>query len=295
MDPVTPRCPIFGQCGGCQLQHMAYPAQLAWKQERVAAALTRIAGITAPQVLPTVPAAHPWNYRTRITLHCDRKGRIGFYRAGTHEAIEFDDCPIAAPELNARLADEKKKIAGRPGHYELRLDDGEGFTQINPEQNAVLQQLLLKGLAGRPANTVVELFCGNGNFSFVLAPRVGKLYGCDSHEGSIDAAIADAKTAGVKNVQFTALAADHFLKDVLQQGVKPDGILLDPPRRGADEIIPMILQLLPPWIAYISCSPDTLARDLKLLTQGGYKLESVQPVDMFPQTDHVETISWLSR
>lgn len=292
---ITPKCPIFYECGGCQLQDMAYADQLQWKHAEVCKALTQIAQIRAPNVLPTVPAAHPWNYRTRITLHCDRHGRIGFYRKGTHDAIEFDDCPIAAPGINSRLAAEKQKIAGKPGHYEVRLDDGEGFTQINPEQNAVLQQLLIKGMSGRPANAVVELFCGNGNFSFVLAPHVGKLYGCDSFSGSIEAAIAQAKVQKMTNVQFSAMDSRKFLEDLAKRSVKPDGLVLDPPRRGADEIVPMVLQMLPQWICYISCNPETFARDLKLLTHGGYCLESCQPVDMFPQTDHVETISWLLR
>lgn len=295
MGSVTPKCPIFYECGGCQLQDMAYADQLQWKHAAVCEALTRIAQIRTPTVLPTVPAAHPWNYRTRITLHCDRHGRVGFYRKGTHDAIEFDDCPIAAPEINARLQDEKKKIAGKPGHYEVRLDEGEGFTQINPEQNEVLQKLLVSGLRGRTATSVVELFSGNGNFSFVLAPIVGKLYGCDTHEGSIAAAIAHARVHKIANVQFSAMDSRKFLEDLMKRGVRPDGLVLDPPRRGTDEIVPMVLQMLPQWISYISCNPETFARDVRLLTQGGYRLESCQPVDMFPQTDHVETISWLSR
>lgn len=294
-DRITPRCPIFFDCGGCQLQHLDYPAQLHWKRHWVEDALTRIARIRDPDVQPTIPAAHPWNYRTRITLHCDRQGRIGFYKEGTHEAIPFDECPIASPQINARLADEKRKIAGRPGHYEVRTDDGEGFTQINPEQNVVLQRLVVEGVKGRPAAVVAELFCGNGNFSFPMAPHVGKLYGCDTHTGSIDAAIAHARSKGVKNVQFAAMGSYRFLRELQSQGVKPDGILLDPPRRGATEILPGILEMSPRWIAYISCNPATLARDLKDLCHGGYRLESCQSVDMFPQTSHVETFSWLSR
>lgn len=294
-DRITPKCPIFGDCGGCQLQHLQYSAQLHWKKLWVEDALARIARIRKPTVLSTIPSAHPWNYRTRITLHCDRQGRIGFYKEGTHEAIPFEECPIASAKINERLADEKQKISGKPGHYEVRTDDGEGFTQIHPGQNAVLQRLVVEGLKGRPAAVVAELFCGNGNFSFPLAPHVGKLYGCDTHTGSIDAAIAYAKSAGVKNVQFVAMGSYRFLRDLQAQGVKPDGILLDPPRRGAIEIIPGILEISPRWIAYISCNPATLARDLKDLCHGGYKLEACQPVDMFPQTIHVEMISWFSR
>lgn len=277
------------------MQDMAYADQLQLKYVAVCEALTQIAQLRSPNVLPTVAASHPWHYRTRITLHCDRNGRIGFYRRGTHDAIEFDECPIAAPGVNAKLAAEKKKITGRPGHYEVRIDDGEGFTQINPEQNKELQQLLCDGLSGRSATVVVELFCGNGNFSFPIAPLVGKLYGCDSHEGSITAAIAQAKSQKVKNVQFAAAESHKFMRTLQNQGVKADGLVLDPPRRGAPEVIQSILEMLPQWICYISCNPETFASDLKALCQGGYRLESCQPVDMFPQTNHVETISWLSR
>lgn len=294
-DHVKPRCSVFGICGGCQLQDMSYTAQVAWKQQVVLDQLQRIGKIKTPNVLPTV-AAQPWNYRARITLHCDRHGKIGFYKEGTHDAVEFDECPIAAKEINSRLADEKKKIAGKPGHYEVRLDNGSGFTQVNPAQNKVLQDLLHQGLAGRTSGQVVELFCGDGNFSFVLAPLVGKLYSCDSFEASIQQAIARAKTDHIKNIQFTAAPAQRYMRDLQQQGIKPDGILLDPPRRGAPEIIPALIEMGPQWICYISCNPSTLARDIKELCRGsGYTLESAQPVDMFPQTAHVETICWLSR
>lgn len=295
MDKVIPKCPVFYECGGCQLQDVAYPDQLRYKQEAVEGALKKVTHIRHPKVLPTIPAAHPWNYRTRITLHCDRRGRVGFYRKRSHDAIEFDECPIAAPGINERLQEEKAKIDRKPGHYEVRIDDGEGFTQINPEQNAVLQQLLGDGLSGRPAKAVVELYCGNGNFSFVMAPHVGKLYGCDTFSGSIDAAIARAKEKKITNVQFVAMSSQKFMKDLLKKGVKLDGLMLDPPRRGAKEVLPAILELMPQWICYISCNPVTFASDLKVLLHGGYTLESCQPVDMFPQTDHVETISWLGR
>lgn len=274
---------------------MDYDAQLLLKQKTVTDHLEKVGLGRNLSVLPTVGAKHPWNYRTRITLHCDRRGRVGFYKQGTHDAIEFSECPIASPEINARLADEKVKIAGKPGHYEVRTDDGEGFTQINPEQNAVLQQLVVTGMAGRSANVVVELFCGNGNFSFVMAPHVGKLYGCDSFPGSIVSAIAHAKEKMISNVQFSAMESHKFLHDLQKQGIKPDGLLLDPPRRGANEIILSVLEMSPSWICYISCNPETLARDLKYLCHGGYTLKSCQPVDMFPQTDHVETVSWLVR
>lgn len=292
---MVPRCPVFGICGGCQLQDVAYADQLRWKFDVVQEALRKCGRIRIPKILPAVGMDNPWNYRTRITLHCDKKGRIGFYKKNSHEAVEFDECPIAAPEINARLADEKARIAGKPGHYEIRIDDGDGFTQINPVQNAVLQQLLVGGLAGRPANAVIELFCGNGNFSFPVAPHVGKLYACDSHRGSIEAAVARAKRDGVKNIQFTTARSQNFMQDLLSQGIRATGLILDPPRMGAIDVIHSVLEMLPLWIGYISCNLHTLARDLKSLCQGGYQFESCQPVDMFPQTEHVETISWLSR
>ncbi len=295
MELVIPRCPIFGKCGGCQLQHMKYADQLWWKFGVVQDALRKIAHIRVPKILPVIGMANPWNYRTRITLHCDRQGRVGFYKKKSHEASEFSECPIAAPEINARLAEEKAKIAGRPGHYEVRLDEGDGFTQINPEQNRALRKLVGEGLQNRPCSIVVELFCGNGNFSFEIAPYVGRHYGCDTHSGSIDAAIARTKTEKVRNVRFAAAGSYGFLRELQRGGVRPDGMVLDPPRRGAAEIVPVILEMLPQWICYISCDPTTLARDLKVLTHGGYTLESAQPVDMFPQTDHIETVCWLSR
>jgi tRNA/tmRNA/rRNA uracil-C5-methylase (TrmA/RlmC/RlmD family) len=274
---------------------MEYADQLRWKFGVVQDQLRKISHTKIPKILPVIGMDNPWNYRTRITLHCDRAGRIGFYRKNSHEAVEFTECPIAAPEINVRLAGEKARIDGKPGHYEIRLDDGEGFTQINPVQNRVLQQLVVDGLKNRPCDSVVELFCGNGNFSFAMAPHVGKLYGCDSHKGSIAAAIARAKKDGVKNVQFAAMGSDKFMKQLLAQGLRATGLVLDPPRAGAEETINAILEMLPQWVCYISCNPVTLADDLKALCQGGYRFEYCQPIDMFPQTEHIETMSWLSR
>ncbi|MBI4237036.1 MAG: class I SAM-dependent RNA methyltransferase [Deltaproteobacteria bacterium] len=294
-ERTVPQCPAFGRCGGCQWQHLRYEAQVAWKQRILAEQLRWIGKLRDPVVLPTIPAPSPWHYRSRIKLQIDDAGRIGFFRAGTYEAVEFEHCWIADERINTQLAANKATLraSGRGRLVQSDADADGGFAQVNPAQNAQLQQLVVEGVRAHGGGRVLELYCGNGNLTFFLAGITTAIVGIETHAASIRQAQQQAAARGHPHLDFRCTAAHRFLRHAAKQATRFDGILLDPPRRGAAEAIPGIIACAPRWIGYISCDPATLARDLRALIAAGYHHESSQPIDMFPQTFHIESVTWL--
>ncbi len=292
-DRVTPRCPVFGACGGCQWQHLSYDVQLTWKQRILQEQLERIGKITAPLVRHTIAAPSPWQYRSRIHLQVDATGHVGFYRAGTHEVVEFDECAIAAPELNAQLATAKERLRSHGHGRTLRLDSDDGFSQVNVAQNIRLQQLVRDGVAAYGGGAIAELYCGRGNLTFPIAEVAQSVVAADDDAQAIDFARRCASAQQIANVTFVCTSAARLLQRVQHDHI--EGVIVDPPRRGAAEVIDMLQALHPRWIGYVSCDPATLARDVRALIAGGYRHVVSQPIDMFPQTFHIESLTWLER
>jgi 23S rRNA (uracil1939-C5)-methyltransferase len=288
---VSPRCPVFGICGGCQWQHLAYDAQLSWKREILAETIERIGRIAAPHVLPALAAPSPWHYRNRIQLHVDRQGRVGFYRPHTNEVVEFDSCAIAEDAVNRELTARRAEIARRDRGIALKSGEGEGFVQVNTAQNERLQTLVAGWLAEVPHEEVVELYAGSGNFTFAIAKVAGRVFASDIDGRAVRAAQERQASQGICNVQFRCLPAERALRG----HVHCDALFLDPPRKGAAEAIFAIVAAGPAAILYLSCDPATLARDLRAFADAGYRLERCQPIDMFPQTFHIESLSLLRR
>lgn len=294
-DRVEPRCPVFGACGGCQWQHLRYEAQLHWKREILREQLQRIAKLAAPQVEPTLAAPSPWAYRRRIQLQVDAEGHVGFYRQGSHDVVEFDECAIADVRINEQLAAAKIRLRETGQGRQLGVDARLGFTQINREQNTRLQDLVAAGAARHGAGRVLELHCGQGNLTFPLAAVATQIMAVDDHAGAIQYAQAQARAQSCTNVTFHCTAAQTVLREARRAGDVYDGVILDPPRRGAAEAIAGLIALRPRWIGYVSCDPATLARDVRALLDAGYQHESSHPIDMFPQTHHIESVTWLVR
>lgn len=296
-ERTAPRCPVFGACGGCQWQHLQYEAQVAWKQRILAEQLRRIGKLHDPVVLPTIPAASPWHYRSRIALQRDDAGRVGFFRAGTYEAVEFDHCWIADEAVNAQLAAHQAELRahGRGRHVRSDATTDDGFAQVNPAQNECLQRLVAEGVRAHGGGRVLELYCGNGNLTFPLAACTTSVIGIETHAASIRQAQQHAAARGFAHLDFRCTAAHRFLSHARKQALPFDGILLDPPRRGAAETMPDLIALAPRWIGYVSCDPATLARDVRTLVTAGYSHTSSQAIDMFPQTFHIESVTWLQR
>ncbi|MEY4480156.1 MAG: hypothetical protein RLZZ267_834, partial [Bacillota bacterium] len=174
------------------------------------------------------------------------------------------------------------------------LISARSFYQVNPVQTEVLYKKAVEFAQLTGSETVVDAYCGIGTISLFLAKHAGEVYGVEI----VPEAIADAKRNAalndIRNATFEVGDAGAVLSKWRTDGVKADVVVVDPPRKGCEsELLDAILEMAPKRVVYVSCSPGTLARDLAVLTAGGYTLKEVQPVDMFPHTVHVETVCHL--
>ena len=203
---------------------------------------------------------------------------------------------------NVILGEEVEVIWGRP-FIEDVLDGVRyqisplSFYQVNPGQTKVLYEKALQYAGLHGTETVWDLYCGIGTISLFLARQAGKVYGVEIVPQAIEDARRNAALNGMENVEFMVGKAEEILPEKYEkEGVSADVIVVDPPRKGCDpELLDTMLQIRPKRIVYVSCDPATLARDLKLLCAGGYKLQKVQPVDQFPHSVHVENVCLLLR
>ncbi|MBW4081957.1 23S rRNA (uracil(1939)-C(5))-methyltransferase RlmD [Paenibacillus sp. S150] len=459
---IAPPCGIYDQCGGCQLQHMDYTAQLAWKRQLVADNLQRIGklrvaeapgrgaeagsggargaardseeadtdsgGISAAEsdhaastaitadadgavkadvhanvseaadsdansaappaegiiVRPTLGMDEPWRYRNKaqVPIGVTEGGLVGgFYARGSHRIIDMETCLIQhehnddvvaavkgigrelgisayneetgrgllrhvvvkkafrtgemmlvlvtngrdIPYLDAWIGsireqlpdvvsicqnvntqrtnvifgNETRVLWGRDVIYDYIGDvqfaiSARSFYQVNPAQTEVLYGKTVEyaGLTGN--ETVIDAYCGIGTISLFLAQHAAKVYGVEIVPEAIEDARSNAKLNGMKNVVFEVGASEDVIPNWKEQGVTPDVIVVDPPRKGCDpRLLDTILAMKPERVVYVSCNPSTLARDLRVLEDGGYKTVEVTPVDMFPHTVHVESVAFL--
>ena len=170
------------------------------------------------------------------------------------------------------------------------------FLLVNPLQTQRLYETALSMLNLQGKETVLDVYCGIGTISLLLARHAKKVIGIESVQPAVEDAARNAEVNGIQNAQFLCGLAETLLPQLVQQGLRPDAMVIDPPRKGCD---PAALQAIlvsgVPRLIYISCDPATLARDCKLLAQGGLYPRQVQPVDMFPHTGHVETVVLLSK
>lgn len=324
-----PPCPVFGKCGGCQLQHIAYKTQLKLKREIVQETFSRIAKMEI-KVEPMIPSPSHLNYRSRIKLRV-RKGVLGYLSRGGKNFVPVNYCHIARKEINTamKLAQDIIEKHG-PTEVEFLLLDNDVyailkefhstqtykipleslqtleknwiptedfqpvFQQVNEEQNETLKALVENSVRVLKPKLAVELFCGDGNLTEALVPHCQEIVACDVDEQAITIAKTRFKTEN-KKIKFFHLSAEGLLEKLISQGAIPDFLLLDPPRTGAKSVIPLITDLQPPCIFYVSCNPPTIARDLALLYQYDYIAEKISPLDMFPQTAHIELITQIFR
>lgn len=221
---------------------------------------------------------------------------IGFHAEG-HQAGPFisrDSGPNGCQTPDELLIHLPlpSEIAGRS--LRLGVEPG-GFSQVNEAQNRKLLALLLAWLQPHGQETAADLYCGMGNFSLPLALRVREVHGVDIQAAAIRRARENAVANRIDNCHFERLGAAAGAEALLRKGVSPEIVLLDPPRGGCREIIPLLGRLAPERIALISCDPATLVRDLAGLREQSYRCQSMQLVDMFPQTHHLETMSLLRK
>jgi 23S rRNA (uracil1939-C5)-methyltransferase len=277
---VEPPCPYFGRCGGCVYQHIDYAHQLVIKTRQVQQTLARIGGISAP-VRPIIPSPLPYEYRNRITVHV-RDGVIGFFRRESNTLLDIERCPISSPQVNASLA-ELRVQHPRDGHYSLRDHDAARvFTQANNSVAALLLDLV-DGLFESSGGTLVDAYCGAGFFAKRLRARFASVIGIDWDLHAIAIAQRDA---GAEE-KYIAGNVEEELARVLQS---THSLIVDPPAAGLSQgVRNAIIHRQPSRLIYVSCNPATLARDLAALTKT-YEIDSITPLDMFPQTAEIETV-----
>ena len=168
------------------------------------------------------------------------------------------------------------------------------FYQVNPDQTKVLYDKALEyaGLTGE--ETVIDAYCGIGTISLFLAQKAKKVVGVEIVSDAIEDARRNAELNDIKNVEFAAGSAETVISNWYNEGNSADVLVVDPPRKGCDEaLLQTILEMKPKKVVYVSCNPGTLARDLRILEDGGYKTVEIQPVDMFPMTTHIENVASL--
>ncbi len=180
------------------------------------------------------------------------------------------------------------------GEFRFRISPL-SFFQVNPVQTEVLYKKALEYAGLNGEETVIDAYCGIGTISLFLSKKTKKVYGVEIVPQAVKDARENAALNGVENVEFVLGESEKVIPRLYREGVRPDVIVVDPPRKGCDEkLLDVIAEMGPQRVVYVSCNPATLARDLKYLSERGYKVKEVQPVDMFPQTVHVETCVLLS-
>ena len=375
-----PDCPYYGRCGGCDFRHLSYREELWAKRQRVQDALTRLGGSDV-EVEEILGAADPLYYRNKSQYPVSA-GKVGFYRARTHDVVDIEHCLIQKPQADAAAAAlrdymrdfavpsyDEKTGRGLLRHLYVRtnrrgeslvcvLANGErlpheeefvgrlrravpdcvgvvlgantrrgntilgeryrtlwgvdtledelcgltfrlsvpSFYQVNRDQAEVLYRKAVEyaGLTG--GELVVDLYCGAGTITQVMAGGAGRVIGAEIVPEAIKDARENARRNGIENVEFFCGDAAQLAADFAGRGLRPDVICVDPPRKGlAPGVIAAAAQMAPQRVVYVSCDPGTLGRDVKRFAEYGYRVQRAAACDLFPGTRHVETVCLLSK
>ncbi|NTZ19130.1 23S rRNA (uracil(1939)-C(5))-methyltransferase RlmD [Paenibacillus sp. JMULE4] len=385
-DRRKPPCPVYETCGGCQLQHMTYEAQLRAKEELVRESFQRYAGLHELPMRPILGMSDPWGYRNKAQLQTGREGEkmiTGLYAAGSHRLVDISGCAVHHPlvnqvidqvkailsELQIPIYDERTRegavrtvvarVGQASGNVQLtlitatdrlpdsrrlvqriretlpmvttiaqnihkgksplvfgektvvlwgqeRLEETLGdvrfslspraFFQLNPEQTVKLYNAVQEAASLSGSELVVDAYCGTGTIGLWLAPYAREVRGIEIIPEAVQDARDNARASGIENARFFEGRAEQLLPEWVKRGIRPDVVVVDPPRTGCERpLLQALLQARPARLVYVSCNPATLAKDCQVLLSGGYRLEWVQPVDMFPHTAHVECVIGIQR
>lgn len=337
---IAAPCPLFGRCGGCQYQHLAYAEQLTWKRRQVEELLEHMAGITF-HVSPVIGSPREYGYRSKITPHF-HVGRpddprtplaaetpIGFLKQGTRfDLVDVPACPIATPEINAKLAEVRARTRQRLAAGEFKRDAtlllrhaqegvitdydavihekvgdlklhflARDFFQNNPFILPAFTGYVREQAKASGARFLVDAYCGSGLFALSCAPAFERVAGVEVSETSVQFARENAAANGIANATFSAGDAATIFAGLDPTFVPADtAVVIDPPRKGCDEsFLAQLFTFGPRAVVYVSCDPATQMRDLKSFLAAGYELTAVQPFDLFPQTRHLECVITLRR
>ena len=296
-DRVPPECPYFGRCGGCAYQHVSYEHQLAIKWRQVRDILQRIGKLKDIPMRPIIPSQKQYGYRNRITVHA-LDGMIGFFRRDSYRLIDIERCPISRDEVNRALAELRTQRV-RDGHYTLRASSrSRVFSQTNDAVANALRDLI-DNLVAPDQQLLIDTYCGAGFFAKALLDKFERVIGIDWDRFAIAAAKENASQketyiAGDVEVEIAEVGAVHRTAHGRLRSIAPTferertTLIVDPPATGLSAgTRKAIVDLTPATLIYVSCNPATLARDLSDLQQK-FTIESVTPLDMFPQTAEIE-------
>ncbi len=331
---VEPRCQYFGRCGGCQLQHVAYGEQLRLKTGIVREQLRRIGRFEDEAIdgvlREMIGMADPWAYRNHMRFTVRRDGEVGFMEHGSHRFLRIDHCEIALPAANRVLQDAQGRTmqtraltvragehsdellvqpklrwrphrrgrtrSGQPHYHELLRGaryrvSSPAFFQVNSRQAERLIELVVARARAVQPRLVADAYSGVGTFAVALAQVVPDVVTIEASAAAGDD--AEVNLAPYDNVRRITGTVEEQLPAL---DPVPDVVVVDPPRAGLDaSVIDAIVESGVRRLVYVSCDPATLARDLRRLADGGMELSEVQPIDMFPHTQHIECISTLDR
>ncbi len=390
---IRPRCPIYTECGGCQLQHIDYDAQLYYKTKIVKDALSRLADLSEVKVKPCRRMDTPWHYRNKAQVvvsakqYLKKRGQVagvhpvvGFYAKGTHNVVPVNECLIQSEINNSVLTAAREAMERlRWDVYDERIGKGAvrylvsrvsssgeailvivsaqpslpkpqefvnivrgkvpalkgillnlnphrtnvilgtrtrvwwgkdslleqvgglrfqvsptSFFQVNTDGLAALYNIIESGYKFRNKDKVLDLYCGVGTLSLFAARRVKFVWGVESSSSAVEDAIVNSDLNDMRNVDFRSGTVEKVLPELYRAGRRFDLVILDPPRKGCDpKVIDLVAKMRIPEVIYVSCNPATLARDLELFKRVQYSVREVQPLDMFPQTYHVECVAFL--
>jgi len=369
-ERVDASCAVVDRCGGCDWMRLGRASQNAGKAEILRQALTRTGGFAeVPEPLSITEVGPALGYRTRVRLHVDDHGAIGFFSRRSRELVEIERCPVCRPELDAALAALRRvpqnlmqpfaeielRIADEPSRVSVRLmlrtrgrvdsiasresaskntvvdvaralsssdveldvagasPSGDAdqvfrlkngaflfaapgvFTQVNWFVNDALVTAVLEGARLRGVSRFCDAYAGVGNFALPLLAAGLAGVAIERDARAVECARRAARAQGLDATVFNAGDTGPFLREALRGRQRFDLIVLDPPRRGASDVLSDVVALAPEHVLFCSCDPVTLARDLGTLARAGYRLEEVRGFDMFPETHHFETLAWMVR
>ena len=321
-DRIVPPCPYVGTCGGCDFQQMTYAAQLEAKIGIIRDNLHRIGKIEYESDIPIIASPKEFGYRLRAQWHIDATSReIGYYERNSRKLIAIEHCPILMPELDTELQrvraemdwsgfwPEKGAIdvacgdGGEISAYSADLDlankeialtaagekynfTAQAFFQGN---RYLIDSLIETAIGAASGENALDLYSGVGLFTVPLARKFASVTAVEDHPLAVEFARKNIASAGLPNVEIVERSTGRFLAD--QAAADIDFALLDPPRFGTEKKTVLdLIRLRPRSVSYVSCDPSVLARDLRRFLDGGYTIDRITAIDLFPQTHHVETV-----
>ncbi len=309
-ERVTPECRHFGACGGCQYQHIHYAAQLRFKHKQIADLFERVGKIAPDKIAPVLPCPAPYGYRNRIMIRSQWNGpakklEIGFIRTDNKFVEDITECKIAEPALNGQILQVRANPPPKGGiKVVLRVQpDGwavprDSFFQNNFFLLPKLVETVRGYLQASDARHLIDLYCGVGFFGIEAAGMVESFVGVEYDQRALAAARQNAAERNLTNGEFISAKVEAALPELLEKfSAEKTAVILDPPRKGCwPETLELLRRNRPAQVIYVSCHPATMARDLNILCADGvFELACVQPLDMFPQTQHVECVADLRR